>query len=222
MRDILLVASLYDSFTLSEGKHLTELIFGTYHNLSLSCIAAHHARLHPWSGARAARRAALRRRHHDVAGGRHAGVRVRPGRQGRARPDLPVFLLAYTMEELRAQEGGPIAIPGIDRSFLWRGDVRLFLTIIKLVEDQLNAEHDTRAAGVRIIILVEDSVPFYSSYLPMLLTELVKQTASLITEEVNLGPAHAAAPAAPEDLAGHDLRGRRGRCTNAIATTCCA
>jgi hypothetical protein len=186
VRDILLVASLYDSFTLSEGKHLTELIHGTYQTLSLSsspCITRVSTR------GKALQR--LSEREYDLVitmsqvadmSATEFGLRAKE-----ARPDLPVFLLAYTMEELSSLEGGPIAIPGIDRSFLWRGDVRLFLTVIKLVEDQMNADHDTSVAGVRILILVEDSVPFYSSYLPLLLTEIVKQTESLITEEVNLG-----------------------------------
>jgi len=186
VRDIMLVASLYDSYTLSEGKHLTELIFGAYHNLSLTATPR-------------ITRVSTRRRALELLAGQHFDMVITMtqvadmaaaefGRRAKAlRADLPVFLLAYTMEELRVQEGGPVAIPGIDRTFIWRGDVRLFLTIIKLLEDQLNADHDTRAAGVRVIILVEDSVPFYSSYLPMLLSELVKQTASLIHEEVNLG-----------------------------------
>jgi hypothetical protein len=52
--------------------------------------------------------------------------------------------------------------------FWWTGDARILLAIIKLVEDTLNAPEDTRKAGVRVIIVVEDSIRRYSSFLSML------------------------------------------------------
>ncbi|MFN2115507.1 MAG: PEP/pyruvate-binding domain-containing protein, partial [Anaerolineae bacterium] len=186
VRDILLVASLYDSFTLSEGKHLTELIFGEYYSLSLSS-SPRITRV----STRGKALQLLAERDFDLVITMSQVADMSATEFGQSakdlQPDLPVFLLAYTMHELAALEGGAVTIPGIDRAFLWRGDVRLFLTIIKLVEDMINVDHDTEEAGVRTLILVEDNVAFYSSYLPLLLSELVKQTQSLITEEVNLG-----------------------------------
>jgi hypothetical protein len=186
VRDILLVASLYDSYTLSEGEHLSALISGSYHDLSLT--ASPRITRVPTRG-KALQLLADGTFDLVITMSQVADMSVAEfGRRCKSiRRDLPVFLLAYSMEELRAQDGGPIAIPGIDRSFIWRGDVRLFLSIIKLVEDRRSADHDTRVAGVRVVILVEDNVSFYSSYLPMLLTELIKQTDSLIAEQVNVG-----------------------------------
>lgn len=186
VRRILLVASLYDSYTLSEGEHLAELILGATHNLSLTALPE-------------IRRVSTRARALELLGRERFDVVIAIshlddipapefGRRVKAlRRDVHVILLGFDMRELRAIEGGPIAIPGIDRTFLWRGDVQLFLAIIKLVEDQLNVEHDTRVGGVRTLLLVEDSVPFYSSYLPMLFTMLMKQTMLLISQSVNVG-----------------------------------
>lgn len=186
VRRILLVASLYDSYTLSEGEHLAELILGASHNLALTSL--------PEIRRVSSRRRALdmleRERFDIVIAISHLDDIPAPefGRRVKAlHEDVPVILLGFDMRELRAIEGGPIAIPGVDRTFLWRGDVRLFLAIIMLVEDQLNVEHDTRVGGVRTLLLVEDSVPFYSSYLPMLFTMLMKQTELLISQSVNVG-----------------------------------
>lgn len=186
VNSILLVASLYDSFTLSEGQHLAELILGAYDNLSLTA-QPHITRVS--TRAQALERLAQRRFDLVITIGQVGDVPAPEfGRRVKAMyPDLPVFLIAYEMRELHALEGGPIAIPNIDRAFLWRGDVRLFLAIIKLVEDAMNVEHDTLVGGVRTLILIEDSVPFYSIYLPMLFTEMVKQTELLIAQSVNMG-----------------------------------
>ena len=58
--------------------------------------------------------------------------------------------------------------------------------IIKHIEDRLNIEQDTRIVGVQSIILIEDNVRFYSSYLPILYTEILKQSQRLISEGINL------------------------------------
>ena len=189
VREILLVASLYDSFVLSEGEHLSELIFGAYHNLSLASP--------PQITRVSTRQRALEliaERPFDLVISMAQVADMSAVEFGEAakglRPQLPVFLMGYHTRELRSSLAGhrPTGIPGvIDRTFIWRGDVRLFLAIIKLVEDQLNVAHDTLAGGVRTLILIEDSVTFYSSYLPMLFDEVVKQTEALMGEGVNLG-----------------------------------
>jgi hypothetical protein len=93
--------------------------------------------------------------------------------------------MTYDTRELGVLEANQ-TLRGIDKVFVWRGDVRLFLAVIKLTEDRLNVEHDTFVGQVRVVILVEDSIPFYSSYLPMLFDEIMKQTASLIHDSVNV------------------------------------
>ncbi len=73
-----------------------------------------------------------------------------------------------------------------DRIFIWQGDYHLLLGIIKYVEDRMNVENDTAAVGVQSIILVEDNVSFYSSYLPLIYTEILNQSKRLLSEGVNL------------------------------------
>lgn len=183
VRNILLVASLYDSFTLSEGKHLSELIYGAYHNLSLS-TPPHITRVS--TRAKALRLLEDLRFDLVITMAQVADMPLAAFGQAVAamQSGVPVFLMAYNEREL---EGHLIGAKGIDRAFIWRGDVRLLLSIIKLVEDQRNVGHDSRVGGVRTLILVEDSVPFYSSYLPMLFAEIVKQSEALIAEGVNIG-----------------------------------
>ncbi len=184
VRDVLLVASLYDSYTLAEDGRLAEQIFGEFHNLSLSAPAY-------LTRVSTAERALelLRTRRYDLvitmAQVGNLSVQDFGEQVKRMHPGLPVYLMTYDTRELGLLEAQQ-SLRGIDKVFVWRGDVRLFLAVIKLTEDALNVEHDTSVGQVRVLILVEDSVPFYSSYLPMLFDEIMKQTASLIHESVNV------------------------------------
>ena len=185
VRDVLLVASLYDSYTLAEDGRLTERIFGAFHDLSLSG-PAYLTRVATAEDALEL----LRARRFDVvitmARVGDLSVQEFGEKAKRMYPGLPVYLMTYDTRELGFFEGKVPTVRGIDKIFVWRGDVRLFLAVIKLTEDRLNVEHDVAVGEVRTVILVEDSIPFYSSYLPMLFDEIMKQTASFIQEGVNV------------------------------------
>ncbi len=71
------------------------------------------------------------------------------------------------------------------RIFIWGGDYHLLIGMVKCVEDVMNVKNDTESIGVQVIILVEDNVRFYSSYLPIIYTEVFKQAQRLIREGVN-------------------------------------
>lgn len=184
VRDILLVSSLYDSYTLAEDGRLAEQIFGEFHNLSLSA-PAYLTRVA--TAEQALERLRTRRYDLVITMTRVGDLSVQEfGEQvKRMHAGLPVYLMTYDTRELGALEANQ-SLRGIDKVFVWRGDVRLFLAVIKLTEDRLNVEHDTNVGQVRVLILVEDSIPFYSSYLPMLFDEIMKQTSSLIHESVNI------------------------------------
>lgn len=77
-----------------------------------------------------------------------------------------------------------------DYVFCWLGNTNLILSIIKLIEDKMNIEHDIREAGVQMILLVEDSIRFYSSILPNLYNYILLQSKRFSTEALN---PHAAA-----------------------------
>jgi hypothetical protein len=73
----------------------------------------------------------------------------------------------------------------IDYVFHWNGNVNIFLAIIKLVEDSMNASKDINVIGVKAILLIEDSIAFYSRYLPLIYKILFRQTQSFVQEGLN-------------------------------------
>ncbi len=72
-----------------------------------------------------------------------------------------------------------------DYVFCWLGNTNLILSIIKLIEDRMNIEHDVQEGGVQMILLVEDSIRFYSSILPNLYSYILKQSQNFSTEALN-------------------------------------
>ena len=72
-----------------------------------------------------------------------------------------------------------------DYVFCWLGNTNLILSIIKLIEDKMNLEHDIQEAGVQMILLVEDSVRFYSSILPNLYNYILEQSKNFSKEALN-------------------------------------
>jgi len=98
--------------------------------------------------------------------------------------NIPIVALSHYADELRKllQKKNDFSI---DFVFHWNGNVDIFLAIIKLVEDQMNAENDINKIGVKAILLVEDSLRFYSRYLPLIYRVLLKQTRSFVHEGLN-------------------------------------
>ena len=72
-----------------------------------------------------------------------------------------------------------------DYVFCWLGNTNLILSIIKLIEDKMNLEHDIQEAGVQMILLVEDSIRFYSSILPNLYNYILEQSKNFSKEALN-------------------------------------
>ena len=99
-------------------------------------------------------------------------------------PDIPIVALSHDSEELRKLLYKE-KTSKIDFVFHWNGEVAIFLAIIKLVEDQMNAENDIDEIGVQAILLVEDSLRFYSRYLPIIYKVLLSQTRSFVLEGLN-------------------------------------
>ncbi len=99
--------------------------------------------------------------------------------------EMPVIVLSPSSSHRRNKLIKDSDCKAIDYFFYWQGDPTIFLAMIKLVEDRMNLDHDTQEAEVQVIILVEDSVRFYSSYLPMMYTCLIEQNRSSILEALN-------------------------------------
>ena len=104
-------------------------------------------------------------------------------------PDIPcVVLTPFSHGITRRMENEDLSI--FDAIFCWLGNTNLILSIIKLIEDKMNLEHDIQEAGVQVILLVEDSIRFYSSILPNLYNYILQQSKRFSTEALN---PHAAA-----------------------------
>ncbi|MCK5132230.1 MAG: histidine kinase [Candidatus Sabulitectum sp.] len=181
--NILLVSSLYDSFTLEEDGNFTEVLFSEYLDLNLR-YAPRIVRVS--TGEEALLR--LKKENFDLVISMLSIGPMECDELGKAIllnfPELPFVILANSERDLQIlSDNGKLE--HIHKTFVWQGNVLLFLAIIKSIEDRLNAEHDAQIAGVKCIILVEDSTRFCSSYLPMLYTELMKQTQALMSEGVN-------------------------------------
>lgn len=185
VHDILLVSSLYDSFTLQEDGRLNELILGEFLELSL-----HHTPgiTHVSSGAEALALAATESRYNLILTTIHLGDMdaAELAREVKRRGlDVPVVVLAYDNIE-RKDFVARSDTSDIENIFLWQGDARILVAIVNLVEDRRNVVHDTNAVGVPVVLVVEDNVRFYSSFLPTIYTELIRQSERLISEGFNL------------------------------------
>ncbi len=100
-------------------------------------------------------------------------------------PDMPVVALSPSPDHRKVRELKGENCPYIDYLFYWQGNPNLFLAMIKLVEDRMNIDHDTDEADVQVIIFVEDSIRFISTFLPQMYTELIHQTRASILEGLN-------------------------------------
>ena len=104
-------------------------------------------------------------------------------------PDIPcVVLTPFSHGITRRMQDEDLSM--FDYVFCWLGNTNLILSIVKLIEDKMNIEHDIREAGVQMILLVEDSIRFYSSILPNLYNYILQQSKRFSTEALN---PHAAA-----------------------------
>lgn len=102
----------------------------------------------------------------------------------RAHPGIPVVLLVNFSQEI-TRRIRTSDCSGIDYVFGWHGNADLILAIVKLAEDRINADNDILEVGVQAILLVEDSVRYYSSYLPVLYKLVLQQSGEFVREAVN-------------------------------------
>ena len=184
VRHVLFVSSLYESFILAEDGHLHERVMGKF----LEATPRDPPNLTRVSSGREA----LRLLHEPpsridliissprvedmdaselAATMREAGIHV------------PLAVLGYQQRELvRFVETRPQE--GILAVFLWQGDARILLAIVKAVEDRLNVDRDTRI-GVPAFLLVEDNIRFYSSFLPVIYSEVTNLVEAMQAEAGN-------------------------------------
>lgn len=181
--NVMLIASPYDAFMMEEDGRVEEQIYFEYTSLNLSSPPRV---LQVSDYATAMER--LSEKHYDL-------IIAMPGVDisytfANAKvikdvyPDTPfVVLTPFSREVSRRLANEDFS--GVDYVFSWLGNVDLLLAIIKLLEDKLNADNDINGVGVQLILLVEDSVRFYSSILPTLYKFLLRQSRIFSTEALN-------------------------------------
>jgi CheY-like chemotaxis protein len=199
IRDVLLVSSLYDLYFFEKDCRLYELVRKEYKALDLT---------HPpeftrvSSGREAVELAKETKRFdliittlhlEDMSATTFAHLVRASG------VDLPIVLLACDSRELK-NIAAHIDTSAFDRVFIWQGDYRLMIGIIKHLEDRMNVEDDTRLVGVQSIILIEDDVRYNSYFLPVIYTEILTQSHGLISDGINLSHRYLRTRARPKIL----------------------
>ncbi|WP_233145435.1 PEP/pyruvate-binding domain-containing protein [Labilibacter marinus] len=99
-------------------------------------------------------------------------------------PNIPIVVLTPFSREVSLKLSSEDT-SAIDYVFCWLGNADILVAIIKLIEDEMNAEHDILAVGVQCIILVEDSIRYYSSYLPIIYRIVFNQSKKFMKEGLN-------------------------------------
>lgn len=181
--NVLLIASPYDAFMMEEDGRVEEQLYFEYVKLNLSSPP----RVTRVSTAAEGVELMLQKAFdlvvimpaNDISDSL-AGARSLK----HAHPEVPMVVLTPFSKEvsrrLRHED-----LSGIDYVFSWLGNMDLLLAIIKLLEDKMNADYDINEVGVQMIMLVEDSVRFYSSILPRIYKFLLKQSQVFSTEALN-------------------------------------
>ena len=179
--EILMVATLYDTFSIeSEGRFIEHIMGEHYQNNIISM-----PRITGVTSITEAMTRLKTMRFHLVIimGGTNRDMPFEVSKAIRSeKPELPIFLLsnhsgdlAYYREHIRLQ-------PTIDRIFIWSGDTNVFYAMVKYLEDRMNVANDTQVGLIKVILLVEDSEIYYSKYLPLLYNCVHEQTRKVIEE----------------------------------------
>ena len=181
--NVLLIASTYDAFMMEEDGRVEEQLYFEYTSLNLSSPPRVTRALNSSEALEL-----MDHKHFDL-------VIMMPGndisetftgarRIKEKHPTQPIIVLTPFSKEVSRRLANE-DFSGIDYVFSWLGNVDLLLAIIKLLEDKLNADNDINNVGVQMILLVEDSVRFYSSVLPIVYKFILKQSKEFSTEALN-------------------------------------
>ena len=181
--NVLLVANPYDAFMLEDDGRIDEKLFNEYMNLSL--------RYPP----RFTQVSTMEEAWQKLAGMTYDLVICMPGSDNSDAfdiahsikdryPAIPLVVLTPFSHGITARmEHEDLSI--FEYVFCWLGNTDLLLSIIKLIEDKMNLEHDVKEVGVQMILVVEDSIRFYSSVLPSLYRFVLEQSREFATEALN-------------------------------------
>ena len=183
VHEILLVASLYNSFVIKQDGALSEQIYGEFFSLSLTtiprvtCAYTQESAKEMFSTSNfdmVILMAGL-----DFDGPLELAKEIKA-----LKAEVPVLLLAMNNSSLAGLDPNRAECKAvIDRVFVWNGYSKLFVGMIKYIEDLRNIDSDTQTGLVQTILLVEDSIRYYSRFLPLLYSVVMNQTKILVEEE---------------------------------------
>jgi CheY-like chemotaxis protein len=179
VKEILLIANLYDAYSIEKEGRFSEQVLGKYYQLHLTSVPR-------ITGVSSLEEAldTLSLKDYDLVIIMMGIDRQMPDIYSRnikeEFPYLPIFLLLNSNRDiadfsLRTHEY-------INKIFIWNGKSSVFFTMIKHLEDKINIENDTSKGLVRVILVVEDDPKFYSLYLPMLYNIVMEQTRRIIDD----------------------------------------
>ncbi|MDA3837664.1 MAG: phosphoenolpyruvate synthase [Candidatus Delongbacteria bacterium] len=181
--EILLICTDYDAFALEEDGRIEEQVFNEYGALNLRFPPHFHR-----ATSIVAAKLQLKERDFDLIITMHShgfwdAFKINSELK-KLYPNKPIVVLApFSRDVLDKYE--TLEPEGSDYVFSWLGNSDILLAIIKLIEDKLNVENDVKIVGVQTIILVENSIRYYSSYLPELYKTIMGQTHSVMSEYLN-------------------------------------
>ena len=184
IRRILLVCNSYDSYALEEDGRIDARIKQEYNELNLSnppAISRVETPVEALDLVRGGEKFDLVMTMYNVGS---IDVFTFAEQMKELQPTTPIVLLTNSTKEIhrRISENCTTAI---DQIFCWNNSTDLIIAIIKLLEDSMNADHDILEVGVQAILLVEDSIRYYSTYLPALYKLVLQQNVASVRDALN-------------------------------------
>lgn len=181
VKEILLVASLYDAYSIEGEGRFSDHMLGEYYQMSLTSIP----RVTGVYGEDEAF-ARLEARHYDmiiIMLGVDKSNPISLCRKIKEKyPYIPTFLLINNPGDIPFVENQKkLGVP-FDNYFVWTGESKVFFAMAKLLEDKVNVENDTQKGLTGVILITEDAAEIYSTYVPMLYTLVLEQTRNLIED----------------------------------------
>lgn len=181
--NVLLIATKYDSFMLEDDGRIDEQIFNEYTSLNLSYPPRFTQVVTEEDALNALREnryeLVIQMPNMDELDMFSTSKHIKE-----LYPDIPFIVLTPFSREV-SKRLSIEDLSGVDYVFSWLGNPDLLLAIIKLMEDAMNVEHDTESVGVQVILLIEDSVRFYSSALPTLFKIVMEESIAFSKEALN-------------------------------------
>lgn len=181
VKEILLISSLYDAYAIESEGRFSEHMLGQYGQLNLTTFP----RITGASNLNQAMEL-LKYKHFELIIYMVGVEKITPlivcEQIKKKFPFIPIFLLLNNSADTNYFKRKLEDISYVDMMFTWNGDTNIFFSMIKLLEDKINAENDTQLGKVRIILLVEDSPIYYSRYLSFLYKVVMEQTKRIIDD----------------------------------------